>query len=123
MGRVFREIEVNGNRFWTLFDSGARSTYVVKSVSILSGRLPKAVERRLGGKTFIIEEGGALIGTVEGYGIAVSALVIDHLFPDEHGRPIEIIFGAEAMELWGIGIDMANKRLDFTYYAQEAVEG
>ncbi len=125
MGRIFHEIEVNGNCFWTLFDSGARSTYVVKQVSVLlpTVKLYKPVERRLGGKSFTIEEFCPLVGAIEGYGIAVSALIVNRLFPDEYGRPIEIIFGAEAMELWGRGIDMANKRLDFTYYAQEAVEG
>jgi len=125
MGRVFNEIEVNGNRFWTLFDSGAISTYVIKSVSacLPTAKLPKSVERRLGGNTFIIDNASLLVGTIEGYGVTADAMVLDHLFPDEHGRQIEIIFGAEAMEKWGIGIDMVNRRLDFTHYAQEAIEG
>ena len=125
MGCVSNESDANGNRFWTLFDSGAISTYVVKSVSALlpTVKLPKPVERRLGGENFIVEKASLLVGTIDGYGVTADAMVLDHLFPDEHGRSIEIIFGAEAMERWGISIDMVNRRLDFTHYAQEAIEG
>lgn len=125
MSRIFREMEVNGVRYWTLFDSGARGSYVTRSVSehLPGGTLRKSVERRLGGYTFSIDRVCTLIGSVEDYEISTVAMVVDHLFPDEHGRGIEIIIGAEAMELWGIGMDMANRRLDFTHYAREATEG
>lgn len=125
MGRIFVELEVNGNKYHTLFDSGARGNYIVKSATagLPKLKLPKPIERKLGGETFIINEACLLVGTIEGYGITATTMVVDKLFADENGREIEIIIGAETMELWGIGLDMANRRLDFTHYAKESIEG
>lgn len=33
MGRIRENIDVKGQKFWTLFDTGARNTYVVPSVA------------------------------------------------------------------------------------------
>ena len=123
--RIYREICVNGSRFWALFDSGARRTYVTVPVARLAGakRLPYPIKCALGGATHTIRRFCALAGTVEGYGITADALVVDKLFPDERGRPIVIIIGMETMETWGIGLDTTHKRLDFTFYAREVYEG
>jgi hypothetical protein len=43
MGRVREYIKVNGRKFWTLFDTEARNTYVVPSVAarLVTFSLPK----------------------------------------------------------------------------------
>lgn len=123
--RIYRELKSNGARFWALFDSGSRRTYVTKAAAVHFGirRLAKSVKRALAGRTHTITQFCALGATVEGYAITADALVIDHLFPDEQGRPIDILLGMETMESWGIGLDNAHKQLDFRFYAQEAYEG
>ena len=35
MGRIREFIEINGHKCWTMFDTGARNTYVTKDVARL----------------------------------------------------------------------------------------
>lgn len=51
MGRVRGYIQVNGKKCWTLFDTGARNTYVVPSVGALlnTTKLGKPFRSALGG--------------------------------------------------------------------------
>lgn len=35
MGRIREMVKVNGSEFWTMFDTGARNTYVVPAVARL----------------------------------------------------------------------------------------
>ena len=51
MGRIREYIRVNGKKFWTLFDSGARNTYIVPAVAahLTTTKLPKAFRSSLGG--------------------------------------------------------------------------
>jgi hypothetical protein len=51
MGRIREDIRINGKKFWTLFDSGARNTYVVPKVAALltTAKLPKPFRSALGG--------------------------------------------------------------------------
>ena len=48
MGRIRQDIKVKGKKCWTLFDSGARNTYVVPAVAALVGtfKLPKSFKSR-----------------------------------------------------------------------------
>jgi hypothetical protein len=50
------------------------------------------------------------------------ALVIDEIGKDEDGKPIEIFFGALAMEQWGIRPIPDEERLDLTHYPDKFVE-
>ncbi|MBI3824322.1 MAG: hypothetical protein HY289_16775 [Planctomycetes bacterium] len=97
MGRIREHIKVNGKKCWTLFDSGARNTYVVPAVAarLDTFKLPK---------------------------IFTDAVVIDDIGMDEDGKPIEILFGALAMQHWGIRLVLAEERLDLTHYPKEFVE-
>jgi predicted aspartyl protease len=123
--RIYREIRVDGAKFWTLFDSGARGTYVTRAVADQTGfgRLKRPTRTAIGGRRFKITKACTLIGEVEGYGIVASALVVDDLFKDEQGRPIDVLLGMETMETWGIGLDTKHKRLDFTHYTKTFYEG
>src|SRR5260370_34874188 len=52
VGRVREHIQVKGQKFWTLFDTGARNTYFVPQVAALlaTSDLPSPFAPALGGK-------------------------------------------------------------------------
>jgi len=51
MGRIRQMIAVDGRKCWTLFDSGARNTYVTPSVAELlkTSPTPRPIRTALGG--------------------------------------------------------------------------
>jgi hypothetical protein len=51
MGRI-RQIKVDGQECWTLFDTGARNTYVIPSVAqvLKTSSMRHAFRKALGGK-------------------------------------------------------------------------
>ncbi len=55
-----------------------------------------------------------------GHAISTHALVIETIGNDEDGTPIEILFGALAMQQWGIR--PLEARLDLSHYPEEFVE-
>ena len=48
--------------------------------------------------------------------------MIDNIDRDEDGNPIEILFGALAMQQWGIKLNPREEKLDLTNYPEEFVE-
>jgi len=124
MGRIRQDIKVNGKKFWTLFDSGARNTYVTPAVAshLVTFKLPKAFKSALGGGTKKTHQGAALNADNEGHKISTHALVIDEIGKDEDERPIEVLFGALAMQQWGIRLVPSEERLDLTHYPAVFVE-
>jgi len=49
---------------------------------------------------------------IQGNPISTHALVVDQVGKDEDGKPIEILFGALAMQQWGIRPIPDEERLD-----------
>ena len=76
----------------------------------------------LGGQVKETRTSAILEAEVEGHPIAAHALVIDDIGRDEDGKPIEIVFGALAMQQWGIRPVPDEERLDLTHYPEEFVE-
>ena len=124
MGRVREYIRVNGKKFWTLFDSGARNTYVVPAVAshLATTKLPKSLRSALGGKVRKTATAALLVAQVEGHNISTNAMVIDNIGDDEDAKPIEVLFGALAMQQWGIRLIPEEERLDLTHFPREFVE-
>ena len=124
MGRIRQLIAVDGRKYWTLFDSGARNTYIVPEVaaSLSTTTLPSPSYTRLGGETKVSSQVAALIGEVEGKPFHTEAMVIDRIGVDEEGKEIEILFGALAMQQWGIRLVPAEEKLDLSHYPEEFVE-
>lgn len=124
MGRVREYIRVNGRKCWTLFDTGARNSYVIPAVAALLGpkKLPKPFRPALGGKVRKVTEAVVLNGQIQGHQISTYAMVLDEIGKDEEGKPIEILFGALAMQQWGIRPLPAKERLDLTHYPKDLVE-
>lgn len=66
--------------------------------------------------------GAVLNADIEGHSISTYALVIDEIGKDEDGKPIEILFGALAMQQWGIRPIPDEEKLDLSHYPEEFVE-
>jgi hypothetical protein len=124
VGRIRQMIRVDSRNAWTLFDSGARNTYVVPEIAMLlsTSKLPHPTYTRLGGETKTSTVAAVLIGEIEGKPIHTEAMVIDNIGADEEGKPIDILFGALAMQQWGIKLIPETESLDLSHYPSEFVE-
>lgn len=124
MGRIRQMIRVNGRESWTLFDSGARNTYVIPEVAahLAIAHLPQPTVTKLGGETKVSTQATVLVGQIAGKPFHTEAMVIDSIGPDEDGRPIEVIFGALAMRQWGIRLIPETEELDLSHYPSEFLE-
>jgi hypothetical protein len=124
MGRIRRKIKVDGREFWTLFDTGARNTYIVPVVAEVLGtrKLAHVFRSAIGGQVKEAHASSILEAEVEGLPIATQAMVVDEIGLDEDGKPIEILFGALAMQQWGIRPIPDEERLDLTHYPRVFVE-
>jgi hypothetical protein len=124
MDRIRQMIRVDGRDTWALFDTGARNTYVVPAVAdlLVTTRLPKPTQTRIGGELKISTEAAVLIGEIEGKAFHTEAMVLDRIGTDEEGNPIEILFGALAMQQWGIRLIPETESLDLSHYPSEFLE-
>lgn len=125
MGRVRTSIKVNGRDCWTLFDPGAINTYVVRGVAknLQRFKIIRTRNVKLGGKTHKIREGCILIAKIKGKPVQIEAYVTDYLGRDrESKRNFEVLFGARAMQDWGLELDVKNEKLDLSDYPGEFVE-
>lgn len=125
MERVRAYIEVDGRRRWTLFDSGAENTYVLRSVAAgaPARKMRRPRKARLGGEKHAIAHVCLLEAQVEGKPVEVTAFPIRAIGLDRKARrPIEVLFGAVAMQQWGIELDLKRERLDMSRYPDESVE-
>src|SRR5713101_6970130 len=119
MGRIREHIKVNGRTFWTLFDTGARNTYVVPAVASLlaTTKLPKTFRSALGGTVKKATKAAVLNAEVQGHKISTHAMVVDEIGKDENGKGIEVLFGALAMQQWGIRPVPDEEKLDLSHYS------
>lgn len=117
-------IRVDGRECWTLFDTGARNTYVTRSVAeaLTTSSTDATVRTALGGAIRETNTAAHLVARIDGRPISTHALVLDEIGPDENGTPIEILFGALAMQQWGIRPVPDEERLDLTHYPNEFIE-
>lgn len=124
MGRIRQMIRVDGREFWTLFDTGARNTYVVQSVAQLlsTSKTSRPFRSAIGGQVKETDTTALLEAEVEGRLISTHAMVIDEIGNDEDGTPIEILFGALAMQQWGIRPIPDEEKLDLSHYPEEFLE-
>ena len=124
MGPVRQMIKVDGRQFWTMFDTGARNTYVVPAVAQLlsTSKAPHPIRTALGGQVKQADTTALLQAEIEGRQIATHAMVVDRIGTDEEGKAIEILFGALAMQQWGIRPVPDEEALDLSHYPEEFVE-
>lgn len=120
MGRVREHIDVKGQKCCTLFDTGARNTYVVPAVAALlvTAPMPRTFRSALGGKVHEATQAAVLDAEIQGCKISAHAMVLDEIGKDEDGRPIEVLFGALAMRQWGIRPIPDQEKLDLSHYSK-----
>jgi hypothetical protein len=85
-------------------------------------KLPKTFRSALGGTVKKATKAAVLNAEIEGHRISTHALVVNEIGKDEDGKPIEILFGALAMQQWGIRPLPDEERLDLSRYPKEFVE-
>ena len=124
MGRIREMISVNGRDSWTLFDTGARNTYIVPAVaSVLTvTRSRRPYRAALGGGVKVATDTAVLEADIEGHAISTHAMVVDEIGKDEDGEDIEVLLGALAMQQWGIRPIPDQEKLDLSHYPDEFVE-
>ena len=124
MGRIFEDIEVRGQWCHTLFDTGAKNSYVTRTVADLLGTFEaqKPLRTALGGSTRELKEATVLHASIEGNFISTHAFVVDEIGKDDEGRPIDVLLGALAMQQWSIRPIPDEEKLDFSHYSAEFVE-
>ena len=113
-----------GQKFWTLFDTGARNTYVVPKVAALlpTSQMSKTFRSALGGKVHDATQAAVLDADIQGCKISTHAMVLDEIGKDEDGKPIDVLFGALAMQQWGIRPVPDEEKLDMSHYSKEFLE-
>jgi len=124
MGRVRQHIDVKGRKFWTLFDTGARNTYILPQVAALlaTSQLPKTFRTALGGKVREATQAAVLDADVQGCRISTHAMVLDEIGHDEEDNNIAVLFRALAMQQWGIRPVPDEEKLDMSHYSKEFLE-
>ena len=87
-----------------------------------TSKTQKPLRSALGGHIKETTETALLEAEIEGRRISTHAMVIDEIGNDENGIPIEILFGALAMQQWGIRLIPEQEKLDLSHYPEEFVE-
>jgi hypothetical protein len=124
VGRIREMIMVDGRECRTLFDTGARGTYVVPGVAdmLLASETHHPIRTGLGGSVKEVKKRALLEAEVGGRFISTNAMAVDEIGTDEDGRPIEILFAALAMQQWEIRLAPDEEKLDLSHYSDEFVE-
>ncbi|HYX27973.1 MAG TPA: aspartyl protease family protein [Pyrinomonadaceae bacterium] len=124
MGKIRQMIRVDGRDAWTMFDSGARNTYIIPEVASLldTTKLPQPTYTRLGGAPEESTTAAVLVGQIEDKTFHTEAMIIDRIGTDEDEKQIEILFGALAMQQWGIRLMRETESLDLSHFPSEFIE-
>jgi hypothetical protein len=124
MGRIRSDILINGHKRWALYDSGARHSYIVDDAAATLDVKDLPVQRTtaLGGKTHTVRQVCLVFADVDGHPLDFEANVVDEIGSDEDGRRIEVLFGALAMQAWGLQLDPQNERIDWSHFSTDLVE-
>lgn len=124
MGRIRLMIDVQGRPSWTLFDTGARNTYITPDVAsvLTTSEVSHPIRTALGGSVQETNTTALLDAEIQGYPISTHAMVIDHIGNDDDGRQIEVLFGALAMQQWGIRLNPEQEAIDLSHYPNEFLE-
>lgn len=124
MGTIKQYINIGGRKFWAMFDTGARNTYLTKEASSHLPTFEMTVSNpvSLGGKTHLITRDCRLECTIKGYNVKSLAFVLDEICNDEDGKKIDILIGALLMQQWGIVCAPEKEDVDMSHYSKEFVE-
>ena len=124
--RIYDTIVVNRHSFHTLFDTGAQNSYITRDAlnraNLTSVKLKKPFRMGLGGEARLLKEYTVIDGTIESNYFSIHAFIVDGLGVTHDGKTIDMLFGLAAMEVWGVDLDIKNKRVDLSRFAKEFIE-
>lgn len=114
MGRIVRDIEVEGRPAVALFDTGSMRSYVRRALvpAGLARSIPE-FKVGLGGEERVVKEGCILRAEIDGLEFELTAFLMDNLGKID-GRELDLIIGATTMEEWEIRVDPRSGALDLT---------
>ncbi len=122
---ILKEIEIEGKKAKTLFDTGSMHTYVssrlLESVPIRT--LSESYKIALGGRKIEVKEYCSVEGRIEGLVFHTEAIPINEVGKVD-GKVIDVLIGALTMEEWEIipnpkdgTLDLSGlKRREFTEF-------
>ncbi len=113
MGRIIKEIEIEGQRAVALFDTGATYTYVREALVAGAPRNPVKTPVRvvLGGQSIEVREVRVFNGKIEGLDFFADAVPVADLGHGD-GHALDAIIGARTMEQWELRLDPKTGALD-----------
>ena len=124
--RIYDTIVVNRQSLHTLFDTGAQNSYITRDAVNRAGlspiKLKKPFPMGLGGEARLLKEQTIIDGTLERNYFTITAFIVDGLGVTHDGKTIDMLFGLAAMEVWGVDLDIKNKRVDLSRFAKEFIE-
>lgn len=115
MGRILRDIEIDGQNKKAIFDTGSVTSFITKDalpecavcISI------KPIDMRLAGKHHRIVKRCLISGKLEKKNFEFDAFLIDGLGEvQEKGETLDILIGATTMEEWAIIVDPKKQTID-----------
>lgn len=115
MSRVFKEVKIEHNPVWALFDTGATYSYVLdKFIPADIKKVPISPRKViLGGQNVTVDELAVLQTELNGNKFLVTAKPLNYLGQDEQGKKIEAIIGAMNMEGALMIIDVNSGEIKF----------
>jgi hypothetical protein len=113
MGRIIKNIEIEGQPAVTLFDTGAVYTYVRSRFLTKATRkvIPKPARTVLGGQTIEIAALYLIDGKIEGLDFFTDAVAVTELGAAD-GHELDAVVGALTLERWEIRLDPKSGTLD-----------
>ena len=113
MGRIIKEIEIEGQSAVALFDTGAIYTYVREGLLAQAPRhaVARPVNVALGGQSIAIRELCLVNGKIKGLDFFTDAVPVADLGRAD-GHSLDAIIGATTLEKWEIRLDPKTGVLD-----------
>ena len=113
MGRIIKEVEIEGQSAVALFDTGAVFTYVKQPylANAVRKSLAAPFHVALGGRSIDVQELYLIDGKIEGLEFDTDAVPVDKLGRAD-GHELDAIIGVLTMERWEIRLDPKSGVLD-----------
>jgi len=113
MGRIIKEIEIEGRPAVALFDTGSVNTYILRPLllDVPKRTISKPYRVALGGHEIEVREVCVALGKIEGLEFDAEAVPIERIGRAD-GHELDAIIGALTMEKWEIKVDPKRRQLE-----------
>lgn len=123
MGRIIKEIEIDGRLLNALFDTGSTNTYITRAFAPPAVAVRNPFRVGLGGEPREIREMCIIQGKIEGLDFATDGFILEDLGVVD-GKRQDVIIGATTMERWELWLSPKTgelnleglRRREFTEY-------